>query len=361
MTENGRRTAGTGQRGEILVVEDSPASLALLSEMLLKADYTVRQAASGDLALWTARLQVPDLILLDVNMPGMSGFEVCQHLKADRHTADVPVIFLSALHETESKVHGFRVGGVDYISKPFQPEEVLVRVHTHMKLSRLQKEREVERQRVVCQATLLAEEVRKATAAIVERERETVLVLSRAGEFRDGETGSHLRRMSNYSRLIAANLDFAADYVDLIFAASPMHDIGKIGIPDDILLKPGALTAQEWKIMARHPLIGWDILRDSESPLLKMAAEIALNHHEKWNGSGYPNGLAGTDIPLPGRICALADVFDALTTRRPYKQPWTIPEALGHILSSRGSHFDPACVDAFLIDEAAIRAIARES
>jgi putative two-component system response regulator len=295
----------------ILAVDDEASNLQLLRQ-ILQDHYRLRFAKDGPRALELAREETPDLILLDVMMPGMSGYEVCAALKADPALAAVPVIFVTALNDTSDEVEGFEAGAVDYITKPVSPPIVRARVRTHLSLVRM-------------------EELRASRLEIVQR-------LGLAAEYKDNETGLHVIRMSHFARILG-------------------HDVGKIGIPDRVLLKPGPLDPDEWKIMQSHAHIGAEIIGQHDHGVLGLARNIALSHHEKWDGSGYPNGLAGKDIPLEGRICAIADVFDALTSIRPYKKAWTESEALDFLVKQKGKHFDPELVDLFLAQMPAIRAI----
>jgi len=314
----------------ILAVDDEASNLQLLRQ-ILQDHYRLLFAKDGARALELARQEQPDLILLDVMMPGMSGYEVCAALKAHPATASVPVIFVTALTETADEVEGFEAGAVDYITKPVSPPVVRARVRTHLSLVRM-------------------EALRASRLEIVQR-------LGLAAEYKDNETGLHVIRMSHFSRIlgIAAGLnDLEAD--DLLHAA-PMHDVGKIGIPDRILQKPGPLDADEWKIMQSHVTIGAEIIGEHDSGMLALARSIALTHHEKYDGSGYPNGLAGDAIPLVGRIVAIADVFDALTSVRPYKKAWTEEEAVNFLREQKGRHFDPHLVDLFADQMPAIREV----
>ena len=308
-------------RKTLLLVDDEPANLHVLKH-ILQDDYRLLFARDGQQALERVRHSNPDLILLDVMMPGMSGLEVCQQLKTDDFSRHIPVIFVTALGDVEDESRGFAAGCVDYISKPVSPPIVRARVRTHLSL-------------------VSAEELRETRLQIVQR-------LGLAAEYKDNETGLHVIRMSHYSRLIAAAAGLSSDYCELLLHAAPMHDIGKIGIPDHILRKPGKLDSEEWAVMSQHPLIGARIIGEHHSELLRMAERIARCHHEKWDGSGYPCGLKGDDIPLEARIVAIADVFDALTSERPYKKAWPIEDAVALIEQEAGLHFDPALVDCFL-------------
>jgi response regulator RpfG family c-di-GMP phosphodiesterase len=283
----------------------------------------------------------PDLVIVDYMMPAPDGIEFIQRFRAAPDKAEVPVLMVTADHEKEVRYRALETGANDFLTKPIDRIEFTSRVKNMLAI---RKSHLV----LADRAAWLAEEVRKATAEIRERERDAVFRLARAAEFRDPETGAHIQRMAHYSRLIAARLGLDEGQQELILEAAPMHDVGKLGTPDLILLKPGKLTPEEFAVMKQHATIGWEILRDSAAPTLQIAAEIAYTHHEKFDGSGYPRGLAGEQIPLFGRIVAIADVFDALTSARPYKQAWEFDKAWEFVAAGRGSHFDPVCVDAFL-------------
>lgn len=322
------------QTRSILVVDDITENLMVL-DGILREKYRVRVCKSGERALemvWDD--EPPDLILLDVMMPGMSGFDVCRLLNEDPRSRHIPVIFVTALGEVEDETRGFQVGGVDYISKPVSPAIVLARVETHLALYHRNQE--------------LEQRVRDRTTELAETRLEIIRRLGRAAEFKDNQTGLHVIRMSHYSRLVGAAAGIPEDELEVLLNAAPMHDVGKIGIPDRILLKPGRLTDEEWDLMHRHPVMGAEIIGEHESPVLRMARQIALTHHERWDGSGYPKGLAGRDIPLTGRIVALADVFDALTTHRPYKDAWPVERAVDYLRDNSGRQFDPRLVPAFM-------------
>lgn len=304
----------------LLVVDDEPANLQVL-RTVLSDQYRLLFAKDGDRALALAQTEKPDLILLDVMMPGKSGHDVCQALKADAHTRHIPVIFVTALSEADDEARGFELGAVDYITKPVSAAIVRARVKNHLSLVRV-------------------DELVETRLAVVQR-------LGRAAEYKDNETGLHVIRMSHFSRLIALEAGMGEIWADNLLNAAPMHDVGKIGIPDAILQKPGKLNADEWAVMQRHAEIGAEIIGEDSSDLLKMAKEVALNHHEKWDGSGYPQGLKGDTIPISARIVALADVFDALTSERPYKRAWPVEDATSLIREQSGKHFDPNLVEAF--------------
>lgn len=317
----------------ILVVDDLPDNIDVLSG-ILRDSYKVKAAVDGERALRIAGAQpYPDLILLDVMMPGMNGYEVCRLLKADPRLAPIPVIFVTAMGEVEDERQGFEAGAVDYITKPVSPPVVRARVKTHLAL--YDQNRELDRL------------VRARTAELHQTRLQVIRRLGRAAEFKDNETGNHILRMSHYSRLIGRAFGLGERESDLLFNAAPMHDIGKIGIPDRILQKPAPLDAEEWRLMKQHPRMGAEIIGRHDNDLLAYARLVALTHHERWDGSGYPDGLTGLDIPLAGRIVAIADVFDALTTRRPYKEAWTFDDAVAEIERTAGMHFDPELIPAF--------------
>lgn len=326
-------TADRSSKQTVLIVDDTPENIMVLDE-ILRADYNVSAAINGERALKIAQSDSPpDLILLDVMMPGMDGFEVCRRLKQHATAGKIPIIFVTAMGQVQNEAQGFSLGAVDYIHKPVSPTLVLARVGTQLAL--------------YDQNRVLETLVRQRTQEVTETRLEIIRQLGRAAEFKDNETGLHVIRMSYYSHLIGQAAGMSTDEAELLLNASPMHDIGKIGIPDRVLLKPGKLDDEEWKIMRQHPEMGVAILGDHTSPLMEMARVIALSHHEKWNGGGYPHGLKGEDIPLTGRITAVADVFDALTSERPYKKAWSVDEAVALINKESGSHFDPALVASF--------------
>lgn len=318
----------------ILIVDDTPENITLLSN-LLKPDYHVRAALNGERALQiVGNDPKPDMILLDIMMPGLDGYEVCRRLKNDPVTAAIPVIFVTAMSGDQDEEKGLALGAVDYLTKPIRPSITKARIKTHLSL--YDQNRELE-QRVAARTL----ELKETRLSIIRQ-------LGRAAEYKDNETGLHVIRMSHYARLIAESYVGEANaWSELVFQAAPMHDIGKIGIPDRILLKPGKLDAEEWAFMKKHVLFGAKIIGDHDSKLLQMAKEIALHHHEKWDGSGYPSGLAGETISLSGRIAAIADVFDALTSDRPYKKAWSAEKAMEYLEQKRGSHFDSQMIGHF--------------
>ncbi|MDI7269559.1 MAG: two-component system response regulator [Myxococcota bacterium] len=337
----------------ILIVDDTPDNIDVLGDLL--SEYRRSVALDGEQALaHLAAKAPPDLILLDVMMPGMDGFEVCRRIRADPRLRDVPVIFITALGDEKAESRGFEVGAVDYITKPFRPEAVKARVQTHLALQcarRALAEQNSVLERKVDERT---GQLSEALARLQQASIDTIIRLSRAAEYKDEDTGAHVIRMSHYAAAVARKMGLDAGAVEELLHAAPMHDIGKIAIPDRILLKPGKLDPEEWNVMKRHATIGAEILSRSDADVIRTGEVIAASHHEKWDGSGYPNGLKGEDIPIAGRIVAIADVFDALTTKRPYKEPFPIEKAFGILREGRGAHFDPAVVDAFFAVESVI-------
>ncbi len=343
------------ERQTILVVDDTPDNIALLSA-LLKERYKVRAANNGERALAIAAGQPrPDLILLDIMMPGMDGYEVCERLKVDPHTADIPVIFLTAKVQVEDEEFGLRLGAVDYITKPISPPIVLARVETHLTLKRA-------RQFLQDRNAYLEAEVWRRSREVMAIQEVTIMAMASLAETRDNATGNHIRRTQHYVRVLAQHLRhhprFAAalndETIELLFKSAPLHDIGKVGIPDRILLKPGRLTPDEFEIMKTHAALGRDAIAaaerclDTPDSFLRFAREIAYSHQEKWDGSGYPEGLWGEQIPLSARLMAVADVYDALISRRIYKPALPHEQAVAMIREGRDQHFDPDIVDAFL-------------
>ncbi|MBF0294801.1 MAG: two-component system response regulator [Magnetococcales bacterium] len=332
---------------KIFVVDDTDTNIDILLATLGDI-YEVSVALDGPTALEDIPDARPDLILLDVMMPGMDGYEVCRRLKQDPATREIPVIFITARQGSEDETHGLSLGAVDYITKPFSPAVVQARVRTHLQLAQAKRELSQANESLEQKVRQRTEELHEKNLALEETRLEIIRRLGRAAEYKDNETGLHVIRMSHYSRLLALAGGLDAREAELIFQAAPMHDIGKIGIPDLILLKPGHLTDAEWQVMRRHPEIGAGIIGEHASPLLEKARVVALTHHEKWDGSGYPRGLAGESIPVAARIVAIADVFDALTTRRPYKEAWPVEKAVALLQENAGFHFDPGLVPVFV-------------
>lgn len=339
---------------KIMIVDDNAANLEILEDLLSSKGYQVASFPRGDIALTYARQSPPDLIFLDIMMPMMDGFEVCSHLKRDEVTKDIPVIFISALDDTINKVKAFTHGGVDYITKPFQEEEVFARLQTHLKLRQTQKQLETYTHDL---EALVQEKVQE----ISDSQMATLIALSNLAEYRDETTGSHIERTRDYCKLLAQHLakneDFkrivTPHFIQDLYLAAPLHDIGKVGIPDSILLKPGKLIPQEYEIMKTHVMIGAITLEEvlSQYPknsFINMGVSITKYHHERWDGTGYPLGLKGETIPLEARIMALADVYDALRSRRPYKLGMTHEATKAIIMSESGKAFDPKLVQAFI-------------
>ncbi len=320
---------------KILVVDDEPANLKLLQN-ILEHDYDLAFAKSGKVALSIVRKLKPDMILLDVMMPELDGFETCSRLKAMEQTAKIPVIFVTARNSAEDEVRGFESGGVDFIKKPISSHLVLTRVATHLALYNQRKE---------CEKA-----IKDRTEELENSYLTAISMLAEAGHYNDTDTGVHVWRMAAYAGAISRAAGWTIEEAKLLEMACTMHDTGKIGIPDSILKKPAGLTEAEFNIIKEHTTIGYSILTHTKKPtrLFNMAADIALCHHEKWNGAGYPEGISAERIPESARICAIADVFDALTMRRPYKPPWPVEEAFAEICKGAGSHFDPKLVELFI-------------
>ncbi len=312
---------------KILIVDDEVINLEMLRH-ILKSEYQLIYARSGTEAISAVEKHHPNLILLDIQMPDMDGYTVCRTLKANPKFEAIPVIFITSMSDAGNEVAGFEAGCVDYIAKPVVPSIVKARVKTHLSLV-------------------------KATQ-LEKSHRDAIFMLGEAGHYNDTDTGVHIWRMAEYSKVIATAMGWNVIEVEMLELAATMHDTGKIGIPDMILCKPGKLDELEWQIMRRHCQIGFDILSKSDAPLFQLAAKIALSHHEQWDGNGYPQALAGTDIPESARIVAVADVFDALTMQRAYKEAWPVENAIKLIREGAGKHFDPEIVGCFLDNQAKI-------
>ena len=339
----------------LLIVDDSPENLLVLSE-LLEPLYTVRTTTSGVKALRAVKTEPrPDLILLDVMMPEMDGYQVFEKLHADPGVRDIPVIFVTAADSTDAELHGLTLGAADYITKPIVAPIVLARIHTQLELK-------MARDQLANQNVWLEAEVSRRMAENELIQEVSIQALAHLAETRDPETGNHILRTQAYVRLLGMKLQshprfsslLSNHYIHLLARSAPLHDIGKVGIPDAVLLKPGALTPEEWKVMQTHSKLGSDAIelaeRDAARPVefLKLAKEIAHWHHEKWDGGGYPDGLAGEAIPVSARIMAVADVFDALISPRPYKAAMSYQQAFDIIASGRGRHFDPDMTECFV-------------
>lgn len=329
------------ERGRLLVVDDNEMNRDLLSRYLRRQGHTVELAEHGLEALEMIGAGAFDLVLLDIMMPGMDGYEVCRRLKSAGQTRDIPVLFLSAMAELKDKTLGFQVGAVDYITKPFDFLEVKARVETHLSLA-------FARKSLANQNAILEERVRERTREIAETQKEIIIRLGLATEVRDTDTGMHVRRIQGYTMVLAERCGLSREESELLALASTLHDIGKIGIPDNILLKPGRLDDAEMTVMKTHTTVGARSLENSNARLIEMARITALTHHERWDGKGYPQGLAGEDIPLAGRIVCIADVFDALTAKRPYKDAWPVEKAVRVIKEGSGTQFDPGLIEIFM-------------
>jgi putative two-component system response regulator len=336
---------------DIIIVDDEPANLQVLTGILKQKGYRVRPASSGQQALEAARIEPPDLILLDISMPDMNGYEVCTRLKKDGKLWNIPVIFVSALSETIDKMKAFSAGGVDYVTKPFQYEEVQARVETHIKLHYLQLDLENYN-------TRLEDLVLAQVKEITESQMATIFALAELAESRDEDTGKHLERVQIFCRLLSQTLSQTSKYEKMIGAsfirelyyASPLHDIGKVAIPDVILLKPGKHTPEEFDIMKKHTIMGSETLQQvhekyPNNSFINMGIDISRSHHERWDGTGYPDGLSGENIPLSARVMAIADVYDALRSKRCYKPAFSHEESMEIIIKSAGTHFDPDIIN----------------
>ncbi len=322
-------------QANILIVDDEPANVKLLHKMLQRkgyqnVQYTTDPREVEDLCRKTEF----DAFLLDIRMPYIDGYGIMKMLNKHCVNDYLPVLVLTAQTDRETRLKALEMGAKDFLTKPFDQLEALTRLHNLLEVRLMHK-------RVRNQNRILEEEVRRRTQELYETRHEVIKRLGLAAEYRDNETGNHIIRMSRYSQLLALEYGLSEEQAETILNAAPMHDIGKIGIPDRVLLKPGKLDAEEWKIMQSHVHIGAEILSGHQSDLMEAARIIALHHHEKWDGSGYPGGLKGDNISIEGRICALADVFDALLSARPYKKPWTVDQALDLIDEQAGRHFDP--------------------
>jgi putative two-component system response regulator len=338
----------------VLVVDDTPTNIDVLKGILAES-YFVQAAVSGKMALQIIARKKPDLILLDIMMPEMDGYEVCRLLKANEETRDIPVIFLTAKVEIKDETRGLELGAVDFISKPISPPILKERVKTHLELK-------LARDFLKRQNEILEEKVIERTQQMEEIQDVAMVALGSLAETRDPETGNHIRRTQRYVKLLALQLKdnprfshlLTPENITLLYKSAPLHDIGKVGVPDHILLKPGKLTPDEFEEMKKHTTYGRDAIAAAELTItradnfLKFAKEIAYYHQEKWDGSGYPEGLSGDDIPVSARLMAVADVYDALISRRVYKPPYPHEKAVALILEGKGSHFDPDMVDAFM-------------
>ncbi|MBN6187715.1 two-component system response regulator [Aneurinibacillus sp. BA2021] len=341
------------EQSSILIVDDEEFNLDVLEQLLAAKNYRVFSACSGLDALMILESEDIDLVLLDVMMPGMNGYEVLREIRATKERY-IPIVMVTALDSKEDKIRALEEGCDDFLNKPIDKYELYARVHTLLRTRHYYKQLTRTKRRLENEVVSRTAELQEALATLKllnskleDSHREIVERLSSAAEFKDPETAAHIQRISHYSGVIARAFGMNEEKANLIIQASPMHDIGKIGVPDHILLKPGKLTLEEFEKMKEHTLIGYKILNGSDSPLLKLASEIAISHHEKYDGTGYPYGVRGEDIPLSGRIVAVVDVFDALTSKRPYKDPYPNEKAYEIIQKGSGTHFDPYIVQLF--------------
>ncbi|WP_456446512.1 response regulator [Thiolapillus sp.] len=345
----------TAEEQFVVIVDDQATGRTILESIIsaISPRITCKAFADAKEALACCKARVPDLLITDYKMPGMNGVELTRQVRALPKGADVPIVVVTVVNDRKIRYESLEAGATDFLSRPFDHYECQARCRNLLLLHQHQKE-------AADQALLLQGLVSKATKEAVTREEETLMCLAKAGEYRDECTGNHVFRMARYSYEIARGLDLDDFHCNLINKASPLHDIGKIGISDTILLKPARLTAEEREIMETHTTIGYNILKGSSSAYLSMAASIALHHHEHFDGNGYPHGLKGEEIPVEARIVAVADTLDALMTVRPYKDAWPREKALNYLREHSGSHFDPDCVDALFSREEEVRRIYEE-
>ncbi|MFC2011077.1 HD domain-containing phosphohydrolase [Chloroflexota bacterium] len=344
------------EKAKILVVDDEDGNLCLMEAILLPLGYQVILARDGEEAIAKAKETSPNVILLDTLMPTMDGYEVARQLKADEATKAISVVMMTALSEVKDRPKALEAGADDFLTKPVDETELRSRVNSLLKVKAYNDLMSNYPKEIEAEVTKRTQGLTKALEKIKTASLDTVYRLARAAEYKDEDTGAHVERMSHYSSAIARGMGLDDEFVEQILWAAPMHDIGKIGIPDRILQKPGKLDDDEWVIMRQHTTIGAEILKDASADFIILAEAIAISHHEKWDGSGYPQGLKGSDIPLAGRIVAMADVFDALTSERPYKDPFPLDKSFAIIKEGKGSHFDADVVNAFFSIEDEIKA-----
>ncbi len=327
---------------DVLIIDDTEINLILFAALVKKLDDCIPHtfARARDALSWSQD-HIPDLVIVDYMMPDLDGLEFIRLMREIPGRESVPVVMITANDQKQLRYRALDIGANDFLTKPVDKVEFLARSRNMLLVSDARK-------KLADRAAWLADEVRKATAEIIARERETVIRLCKAAEYRDPETGAHILRMAHFSRLIGRGLGLSVEDQELLLEAAPLHDIGKVGIADKILLKPGRLDEEEFEIMKHHAIYGFELLQGSSSRVLQVGADIAKGHHEKFDGSGYPLGLAGTDIPIFSRIVAVADVFDALTSERPYKKAWSLEDAVDFLVAGSGKHFDPKCVQSFL-------------
>jgi putative two-component system response regulator len=331
----------------ILVVDDEDRNLRLMEAMLVPAGYHVLTAGDGEQALDLVSREPVDVILLDVMMPKMDGYDVTRQLKSDPETAIIPIVMVTALHAKEDRIRAIEAGADDFLTKPVDKTELRARVASLIKVKAYNDHMRNYQKELESEVARRTRDLEQAFARIKSVSLEAIYRLTRAAEYKDEDTGAHIQRMSNYAAAISRKMGLGERVTESILYATPMHDIGKIGIPDRILLKPGKLDPDEWAVMQQHTIIGARILEGSTTGIIRLGETVALTHHEKWDGSGYPKRLKGKQIPLVGRIVAIADVFDALTSKRPYKEAFSLERSYEIIRQGRGTHFDPAVVDVF--------------
>jgi putative two-component system response regulator len=354
------------QGKSVLIVDDAPENLRLLAAVLKRGGLVHRPVTSGRLAIEAAVADPPDLVLLDVRMPDMSGFDVCRWFKQDERLRSIPVVFISGLAGTDDKVEAFRVGGVDYVSKPFQEEEVLARIKTHLHLRRLQVE-------LTSHNLQLEQRIADQVKAVTASQLATIFALAKLAEARDDDTGQHIERVQTFARILAEQMremrlhaaTLSTAFIDNLYQTASLHDIGKVGTPDAVLLKPGKLSTVEFAEMKKHSALGGNTLaavlkRHPENQFLRMGVDVARSHHEKWDGTGYPDGLKGEAIPLAARVVALADFYDALTSKRCYRPAYDHEDTCRMIEEGRGTHFDPDVVTASKAQECQFKRIRQE-
>ncbi|MDO8845776.1 MAG: response regulator [Methylicorpusculum sp.] len=363
-----------GLKPNILVVDDQPENQLILDD-LLTDDFVVHAASNGEQALTMVTAGTPiDIILLDVIMPGINGFDVCRRLKAWPHTCNIPVLFLTSLDSIADETEGFSAGGEDFIHKPFSAPVVLARIHTHLQLANTRRDLALRNENLELLVNERTRELIRQKQEVINAQDATIIAFCALAEARDNETGNHIRRTQNYVRILAELMrnhprfcdELNDDVILQLYKSAPLHDVGKVAIPDAVLNKPGKLTAEEWVIMKQHTEFGRDVIAQveqnsgSEASFLRYARQIAYSHHEKWDGSGYPQGLAGDAIPASARFMAVADVYDALISRRVYKQGYSHEQAIAIISEGQGRHFDPDIVDALLKNDDLFQKIAQE-
>lgn len=347
----------TKSPNHVLVVDDELFNRELLEGLLVPLGYEVTLAEDGKEALEKVKEKAPDVILLDIMMPIMDGFEVARRLKEKKETKSIPIVMVTALSEVEDRIKALEAGANDFLTKPVDIAELRATVSSQMQVKAYHDHMRDYQKELEAEVAKRTKQLREAFEKIKIASLDTIYRLSRAAEYKDEDTGAHIKRMSHFSVAVAKQMNLDDDTIETILYAAPMHDIGKIGIPDRILQKQGKLEPDEWKIMKKHTIIGSQIMEGSDAEFIKLGESIALTHHEKWDGSGYPKGLKGKAIPLSGRITAIADVFDALTSKRPYKQPFSLEKSFTIIKEGKGSHFDPKVVSAFFSIEKEIISI----